>query len=121
MLDVAQNYEGGSVSLKDVSERQEISVKYLEQIVGQLSRAGLLKSRRGAQGGYSLTRRPEEYTIGDILRVTEGGMAPIECLVGDTNTCPRAAKCKTLKFWTGLYDVINQYIDSTTLADLISE
>lgn len=121
MLDIAEHSSGGNVSIKDVSERQNISMKYLEQIVGMLCKAGFLKSQRGAQGGYKMLRSPEEYTIGDILRVTEGSMAPVDCLEDDVNQCPRASVCPTIKFWSGLYDAVNQYMDSTTLADLIIE
>ena len=120
MLDIAQHGEdGGCVSLKDVSVRQQVSMKYLEQIVTQLSRAGLLKSVRGAQGGYRLTRRPEEYRVGDVLRITEGNLAPVACLEDSENRCERSHECATLDFWTGLYAVINQYIDRFTLADLV--
>lgn len=120
MLDIAQHSDGGNVSLKDVSERQNISLKYLEQIVNILCKAGFLKSQRGAQGGYKMLRKPEEYTIGDILRVTEGEMAPVSCMEDKVNQCPRASKCPTIKFWTGLYNTINDYLDGTTVADLMN-
>ena len=94
-------------------------MKYLEQIVGLLSKAGLLRSGRGPQGGYRLARTPEEYTVGDILRLTEGNLAPVACLEGQENTCERCGQCATLDFWTGLYAVINDYIDRYTLADLV--
>ncbi len=119
MLDIAQHSGGENVSLKDISERQGISLKYLEQIVNALSRAGYLKSQRGSQGGYKMARSPEEYTVGDILRVTEGNMAPVACLEGEENTCPRKNVCPTLKFWTGLYETVNSYLDSATIADLL--
>ena len=119
MFDIAQHSSGENVSIRDISKRQNISLKYLEQIVNMLSRAGLLKSQRGAQGGYKLTRKPEEYTVGDILRVTEGEMAPVACLEDEENHCPRAALCPTVKFWTGLYRTINDYLDGTTIADLV--
>ena len=119
MFDIAANSNGENVSLKDISKIQDISLKYLEQIVNTLSKAGLLKSQRGAQGGYKMTRKPEEYTIGDILRVTEGEMAPVSCLEDSVNVCPKAEVCPTLKFWTGLYKTITDYIDSTTIADLM--
>ena len=118
MIDVAEHSNGNYVSLKDIATRQELSTKYLEQIVGQLSKAGFLKSSRGAQGGYQLARSPEEYTVGDILRLTEGNLAPVTCLQDDENQCQRCEGCATLDFWTGLYRVINQYIDRFTLADL---
>ncbi len=119
MIDVAEHSNGNYVSLKDIATRQELSTKYLEQIVGQLSKAGFLKSSRGAQGGYQLARSPEEYTVGDILRLTEGNLAPVSCLQDDENQCQRCEGCATLDFWTGLYRVINQYIDRFTLADLV--
>lgn len=121
MFDIALHSNGENVSLKDISKRQDISLKYLEQIVNVLSKAGLLRSQRGAQGGYRLTKKPEEYTLGDILRVTEGEMAPVSCLEGKENQCPKAAACPTLKFWEGLYKTITDYIDGTTIADLIRD
>ena len=120
MLDMAQHSNGENISLKDVSERQNISLKYLEQIVNMLCKAGFLRSRRGAQGGYKMLRKPEEYSIGDILRVTEGDMAPVSCLKDEINQCPRVSKCPTIKFWTGLYETINDYLDGTTIADLMN-
>lgn len=119
MLDIAVNSNGENVSLKDISKRQDISLKYLEQIVNTLSKAGLLRSQRGAQGGYRLTKDPEEYTVGDILRVTEGEMAPVSCLEDEENSCPKSASCPTLKLWTGLYKAITDYLDGTTIADLM--
>ena len=121
MLDIARYSGGDNVSLKDVSERQGISLKYLEQIVNALCKAGYLKSQRGSQGGYKMTRKPEEYTVGDILRVTEGDMAPVSCLEGGENLCPRKNVCPTIKFWEGLYKTITSYIDGTTIADLVRE
>ncbi len=119
MIDVAQHDENGNVSIKDISARQEISIKYLEQIVSTLCKIGYLKSTRGAQGGYRLTKNPAEYTIGDILRVTEGPLSPIACLDDEPNQCPRCEECVTLDFWKGLYKVINEYVDSVSLADLL--
>ena len=99
----------------------KISIKYLEQIVSILTRVGYLKSVRGAQGGYRLTKAPSEYTIGDILRTTEGTLSPVSCLEDEENTCPRVSVCPTIKLWKGLYDVINKYVDSITLEDLVNE
>ena len=122
MLDIAQHSaDGGNVSIKDVSERQGISVKYLEQIVNMLSKAGYLRSRRGSQGGYRMAKEPDKYTIGDILRVTEGDMSPVSCLEEEENQCPRAGQCPTIDFWKGLYKTINDYLDSTTIADLMKK
>ena len=120
MLDLASQQEGEYISLKDVAKRQEISTKYLEQIVAQLYRAGYIRSLRGPQGGYRLARRVEDYTVGDILRVTEGELSPTDCLMDDYNACPNASSCPTLPFWQGLYDVVNDYVNKTTLADFMA-
>jgi Rrf2 family protein len=121
MLDLAAQKEGEYISLKDVAQRQVISMKYLEQIVAQLSRAGFIRSLRGSQGGYRLSRRVEDYTVGDILRATEGDLSPTDCLLDDHNACPNASSCPTLPFWQGLYDVVNDYVDKTTLADFLKD
>ena len=121
MMDIAAHDKEGYVSLKDAAARQDISVKYLEQIAGMLSKAGLLHSGRGAQGGYRLAKEPEAYTVGSILRLTEGNLAPVACLEGTENRCQRCGECATLDFWTGLYAVVNEYIDRFTLADLLAE
>lgn len=118
MLDLALHNSGEYITLKDISARQEVSVKYLEQIVSVLSKAGMLKSVRGPSGGYKLTRSPEQYTVGDILRVTEGSLAPVACLDSPQNDCPRAETCATLGFWQELYDAVRGVVDKTTLADL---
>ncbi len=121
MIDLAEHDRGDYIPLKEISSRQNVSVKYLEQIVNQLSRAGLLRSVRGAQGGYRLAKAPEDYTAGEILRVTEGGLAPIACLAENAETCPRGGACETLDFWVGLADVIDRYVDGVTLADLVRQ
>ena len=120
MIDLAENGGEGLVTLRDVAQRQEISVKYLEQIVSILGKAGLVRSSRGPQGGYSLSRPAEEYTVGAILRLTEGDLAPVSCLEGEENQCSRCDRCGTVGFWNGLYAVVNQYIDRFTLADLVN-
>ena len=120
MLDLASQQEGEYVSLKDVAQRQDISMKYLEQIAAQLYRAGYIRSLRGPQGGYRLSRRVGDYSVGDILRATEGDLSPTECLHDDYNDCPNASSCPTLPFWQGLYDVVNEYVNSTTLADFVT-
>lgn len=119
MVDLATQNIDGYVSLREVAERQEISMKYMEQIVSLLAKNGLLHSVRGPQGGYRLARMPEEYVVGDILRITEGNLAPVSCLVQEQNDCPRAANCTTLPFWQDLYVVITEYVDTITLADLV--
>lgn len=118
MIMLARNDEGGYTALRDVSGQEDISTKYLEQIVTLLGRAGFLKSTRGAQGGYRLARDPSEYTVGEILRAAEGNLLPVSCLENDPVGCERADQCGTLGFWIGLQNVIDQYVDSVTLADL---
>ncbi|MCD7980741.1 MAG: Rrf2 family transcriptional regulator [Clostridiales bacterium] len=113
--------DGKYVSLKDISARQNISIKYLEQIVTPLHRAGLVRSVRGAQGGYRLSRDSEKYTAGEILRAIEGSFAPIACLETEVNECERYNRCPTVGFWEGMYKVISDYIDSVTLKQLIDE
>ena len=121
MIDLAQHENGEAVRLKEVSQRQEISVKYLEQIVTLLNRGGLIRSVRGNQGGYLLTREAGNYTIGDILRVVEGDLFPVACMENEPNNCPRYPICKTIRFWDGLYKAVNDYVDSVTLADIADE
>ena len=119
MLEIALNEQNGPVKIKDVAERQEVSDKYLEQIISILNRAGYVKSQRGAQGGYLLTRRPEQYTVGMILRLTEGSLAPVSCLEDEPNRCERQEECVTLLLWKQLNDAINGVVDRVTLADLV--
>lgn len=121
MLDIAMQDGSSPVPLHDIAERQGVSFKYLEQIVPPLSKAGFLKSVRGANGGYLLTRDPSEITTGDILRAGEGNLAPVACLASDEIDCPRADLCVTLPFWKGLDEAITAYIDSVTLADLVKD
>lgn len=106
-------------SLKEISTTQNISMKYLEQIVTPLTRAGLLSSIRGSQGGYKLVKAPCDYTAGEIITAIEGSLATIPCLETEHNTCPRCSECHTLFFWEGLDDVIHKYIHSITLEDLM--
>ena len=119
MLDLATNDNGEPIRLKDVARRQEISEKYLESIMKLLVKAKLLNGLRGKGGGYQLTKAPEQYTAGSILRMTEESMAPVSCLESDAEACPRAAECRTLPLWKGLDKVINDYLDNFTLADLM--
>lgn len=119
MLDIAQHDNGTPVRIKDISSRQEISDKYLEQIISILNKAGFVRSIRGPQGGYLLTHKPEEYTVGMILRLTEGSMAPVACLEGEENTCNRSENCVTLRVWERLKDAIDGVLDHITLADLL--
>lgn len=117
MVDLAENSNGKFISLKEIAHRQEISLKYLEQIVALLNKAHFLQATRGNSGGYKLAKAPCEYKIGDILRVTEGDLAPIGCVSGEE--CHRKENCRTYKFWQGLDDVIIQYMDHKTLEDLV--
>lgn len=118
MIDLALNSNEKYVTAKEISERQEISNKYLEQIIAMLNKAGYLETARGNTGGYKLAKKPNEYKIGDILKATEGDLAPIDCLT-EEGKCQRQEKCTTYSFWKGLDDVINEYVNSKTLEDLI--
>ena len=117
MIDLAQHDAGGYIPLRDISRRQEISAKYLEQIVVQLSRAGFVTSTRGAQGGYRLARPAAQITSGEILRAVEGELTAIPCLASAVD-CPHRGQCHTLDFWSGLNDLINKYVDGITLEQL---
>ncbi len=119
MLDLALNNTGEPVRIKEIAARQEISDKYLEQIISTLNKAGYVKSIRGPQGGYRLAREPEKYTVGMILRLTEGSLAPVSCLEGDVNTCERQETCVTLRLWQMLDAAISDVVDRVTLADLV--
>lgn len=119
MLDLAKNEkEGEYVSLSDISNRQELSFKYLEAIVSALYKADLLDSRRGKSGGYRLKRDPSEYTVGGILKATEGSLAPVSCLDGEK--CSREASCLTLPLWRALDELTDRYLESVTLADVLN-
>lgn len=119
MLDLAEHNTGEFISLRDISGRQGITVKYLEQIVTSLTRAGYLRSQRGNNGGYQLARPADTYKVGDILRVMEGSLEPIACLDFDPAMCDRSENCTVLPFWQGLSKAINDYVDSYTLQDLL--
>ena len=118
MLDMATNSTGEYITLKTIAERQDLSWKYLEHIVAVLNRAGYVKSIRGSQGGYKLSKSPREYTIGMILRLMEGSLSPVVCL-DEENDCPKQNQCVTIKAWKKLDDAINEVVDSITLADLV--
>lgn len=120
MLDIALHSGGAAVPLRDVAQRQEISDKYLEQIVTQLSRAGLVRSVRGAGGGYLLTRESAEYTVGEILRTLEGNLAPVSCAdADDVCRCTRAEQCVTVEVWRDIQAAVSGVVDHLTLADLV--
>ena len=119
LVDMAEHQNDGFISLKDIAERQNISKKYLEQIIALFNNTDILRSSRGFKGGYKLARTPEHYTVGEILRITEGSIAPIACLEDEPNRCERSSSCKTLFIWNGLYKVISEYLDNITIKDII--
>lgn len=119
LIDMAEHSGEGYIPLKDIAQRQEISEKYLESILKALVKHNLLSGLRGKGGGYKLTRAPEQYTVGDLLRLTEDSLAPVACLEDGAAPCPRAANCRTLSLWQGLNQVIGAYLDKITIADLI--
>lgn len=119
LLDLAEHENEGYIALKDIAERQEISKKYLEQIVPILNKSNILQTNRGFQGGYKLANPPSKYTVGMILRLTEGSLAPVACLDQDPIQCSRSNICATLPVWQGLYKVITDYLDGITLQDIL--
>lgn len=121
LLDLAEHQNCGFIALKDIAERQNISKKYLEQIIPIFNRSGMLKTNRGSQGGYQLAKAPDKYTVGEILRLTEGSLSPIACVEEDPITCERSGECATLPVWQGLYRVINEYLDSITLQNIMDQ
>lgn len=121
MLDLAQHSESGYIALKDIAQRQNISKKYLEQIIPILNKTDYLQTSRGFQGGYKLSKSPRQYTVGDILRITEGGLHCVACLENEPNKCARCEECATLFVWKGLDNVINSYLDSITLQDILDK
>lgn len=118
LIDLAEHNSGEFIPLKQIAERQDISEKYLESIVVVFSREGLLIGHRGKGGGYRLAEDPENISVGKALRMVEGDLAPVVCMEGDKNTCPRAADCKTLPMWEKFYTMTNDYFDGITIADL---
>ena len=121
LLDLAERREEGFVSLKEIAERQNISKQYLEHIVTLLNTSDILRANRGKLGGYMLVKEPSEYSVGQILRITEGSLAPVACLEDDVNQCSRAENCKTLFLWTGFHKLINEYFDGMTLQDMLDQ
>lgn len=116
---LAAGEKNGFISLKEISEHEGISRKYLEQIVPMLTKSGILRTNRGNKGGYQLAVNAAELTVGDILRATEGNLAPISCLEFPDNVCPRKDQCSTLYVWEGLYKTITEYLDSITIQDIV--
>lgn len=121
LLDLAEHKNDGFIALKDIAKRQDVSKKYLEQIVNLLHHSDILRTNRGPQGGYMLAKDADQYTVGQILRITEGGISPVTCMEDEINQCPRAGYCKTLFVWQGLEDVISQYLDSITLQSILDK
>ncbi len=118
MLDLADHNTGEYIPLKDIAHRQEISVKYLENILASLSRVNLVDAARGKGGGYRLAKTPADYSAGEIIRLAEGSLASVSCLKGEKKGCEKAGHCRALPLWQGLDQVIDQYLDSYSLADL---
>ena len=118
LIDLAENDNGEFIPLRDIAQRQQISEKYLESIIKILTNNGLLTGLRGKGGGYKLTKSPSSYTVGGILRLTEGTIAPVACLEGDSVKCARSAECRTLPMWRELNHIVSQYLDSVTVASL---
>ena len=119
MIDLAEHQGEGFVALKDIAARQGISKKYLEQIIPILNRSDFLQANRGSQGGYRLAKAPKDYTVKDVLELTEGSLAPVACLDTTPVGCERSETCVTLPLWKGLAEVIENYLDSVTLQDLL--
>ena len=119
LLDLAENNNGGYIPMKDVANRQELSLKYIERIMPILSKNALVEGVHGKGGGYRLTKQPEDYKVGEILRLTEGDLAPVACLGCEAKPCERAAECRTLPMWSDFYKLVNDYFDNITLADLL--
>ena len=121
LIDLAEHSNCGFIALKDIAQRQGISKKYLEQIIPIFNKSDILKANRGSQGGYMLAKSPDKYTVGEILRLTEGSLAPVACLEHDPIECERSDRCATLPIWQGLNRVINEYLDSITLQDILDQ
>ena len=121
MIDLAQHDDGEAISLKDIARRQEVSAKYLELIIAILNKAGFVHSTRGKAGGYRLARPAAAYTVGSILNLTEGSQAPVACLDTGTSTCARACRCEALPMWEHLDRLIDEYLESVTLQDLLNQ
>ena len=118
MIDLAEHNDGSFISLQEIASRQDISKKYLESIVVMLSKAGLVISHQGKNGGYRLTRLPEEYTVAEILEITDGSLAPVECVSKTSGGCSRSERCKTFPLWAELDKLIYSFLNGKTLANL---
>ena len=121
IVDLAEHRNGGYIPMKDVAARQEISLKYIEKIMPLLTKEKLVEGVHGKGGGYRLTREPEDYTVGEILRLTEGDLAPVACVEKSAAPCERVCACRTYSMWKKYYDMTNEYFDSITVADLMRD
>ncbi|MGN1315464.1 MAG: RrF2 family transcriptional regulator [Acutalibacteraceae bacterium] len=119
MIELAEHSKGDYIPMKEIAERQNISLKYLEKILPVLAKNGLIEGIHGKGGGYKLTRDPKNYLVSEILRLTEGDIAPVACLECNATPCQNTAECRTLPMWTELNKIINEYLDSVTIADLM--
>ena len=119
LIDIAEHDSGGYIPLKEIAERQGISLKYIERIIPVLKKNKLVESIHGKGGGYKLLASPEKYKVKDILTLTEGSLAPVACLECGAEVCPRRSECRTLKMWENLYSTVNDFFDNITLADLM--
>ena len=121
MIDLAEHYQEGYIPMKIIAARQNLSLKYLEQILPSLTKNGMIEGLQRKGGGYRLTMHPDEYRVGDILRITEGDLAPVACLGCDAKECDRAASCKTLPMWTEFFSMTNEYFDGIRLSSLLEQ
>ena len=121
LIDLAEHRSSGYISLKEIYQRQNISKKYLEQIIPIFNNTDVLRANRGSQGGYMLAKDPSRYTVGEILRITEGSLSPVDCVDRDPVGCDRSADCATLPIWQGLSRLINEYLDGITLQDVVDQ
>lgn len=121
LVDLAEHSEDGFIALGDVAKRQEISKKYLEQIIPIFNHSGILRANRGSQGGYMLAKPASQITVGEVLRLTEGSLAPVDCAASDPVSCKRGADCDTLPVWQGLYRLIRDYLDGITLQTILDQ
>lgn len=119
MIDLAEHRDEGYIPMKEVAQRQGVSLKYMERIMPALSKNNLVEGVHGKGGGYRLSRRPEEYTVGEILRLTEGDMAPVSCLECGAKPCERKSDCKTITMWNEFFEMTNKYFDGKTLAEFL--
>ena len=121
MIDLAEHCDDGYIPMKDVAARQEISLKYLEKILPALTKSNMIEGVHGKGGGYRLTRRASEYKVGEVIRLTEGDLAPVACLESDAKCCERTSECRTLPMWRKFYEIVNDYFDGITIADLMRD